>query len=87
MHNGAIPRGLEVDHIDRDRTNNLLSNLRTVTASSNQLNTKDRPSKFGRGIKQISSGKFGARTHNRWLGSFDTVEEAQAARQSALVGD
>lgn len=86
MAHGKIPKGLEIDHKDRDRQNNCLSNLRLVTPHENMLNCADRPSKFGRGIKQTASGKFGARTHDRWLGSFDTVEEAQAARQKALIG-
>lgn len=65
----------------------MISNIRLVTASENILNCGDRPSKFGRGIKQTASGKFGARTHNKWLGSFDTVVEAQAARQRELTGE
>ena len=87
MANGKIPNGMEIDHIDRDKQNNKLSNLRVVTPHENMLNCADRPSKFGRGIKQTASGKFGARTHDKWLGSFDTVEEAQAARQIALTGN
>ena len=86
MHNTKIPPLQEIDHIDRNRINNSLENLRVVSSSGNSLNIADRPSKFGRGIKQTASGKFGARTHKQWLGSFHTVEEAQAARQKALVG-
>ena len=37
---GKIPAGLEIDHINRDRHNNKLSNLRLVTHSENCLNTK-----------------------------------------------
>lgn len=35
---GEIPKGYEVDHIDRDRRNNFPSNLRLVTKSENNLN-------------------------------------------------
>ena len=37
---GEIPKGYEVDHIDRDRTNDVPSNLRLLTRAQNQLNTK-----------------------------------------------
>jgi len=38
--NGKIPKGLEIDHIDHDKHNNKLSNLRLVTHSENCLNKK-----------------------------------------------
>ena len=37
MHHGYLPS--EVDHIDRDRTNNRIENLREVTRSQNMMNT------------------------------------------------
>jgi len=33
--NGKIPEGLEIDHIDNDKNNNNLSNLRLVTRRDN----------------------------------------------------
>ncbi len=39
MHHGIIPKGLVIDHIDRNRSNNLLSNLRLVTQQVNGINT------------------------------------------------
>jgi len=33
--NGPIPDGMKIDHIDGDRSNNALSNLRLVTQSDN----------------------------------------------------
>lgn len=38
MHFGAIPEGLQIDHIDRDKSNNTLENLRLVTAAGNKQN-------------------------------------------------
>lgn len=37
-HNGEIPKGLVIDHIDRDRGNNQIENLRLVTQSENNKN-------------------------------------------------
>ena len=38
-HNGGIPLGMEIDHIDRDKHNNSIENLRLVTRTENQNNT------------------------------------------------
>lgn len=38
MHYGEIPTGFEIDHIDGNRNNNLLSNLRMVTRAENLKN-------------------------------------------------
>jgi hypothetical protein len=37
---GKIPKGKEIDHIDNNRHNNNISNLRAVTHSENCLNKK-----------------------------------------------
>lgn len=39
LHGNEIPEGLELDHIDGDRLNNKIENLRLVTKSQNQWNT------------------------------------------------
>lgn len=40
LHHGPIPAHLTIDHIDRDGTNNLLSNLRLADASLQNRNRK-----------------------------------------------
>lgn len=37
-HNGSIPDGMTIDHIDRDKNNNQISNLRLATHSQNNKN-------------------------------------------------
>ena len=43
-----------VDHIDKNKLNNNVDNLRWVTRSQNCLNSKDRKSKWGRYISKHS---------------------------------
>jgi len=38
--NGKIPQGMEIDHIDEDRSNNALSNLRLLTKGQNLSRAK-----------------------------------------------
>ena len=40
MHHGSIPIGMTVDHIDRDRSNNRLDNLRVCSLRDNCQNRK-----------------------------------------------
>lgn len=54
---GEIAKGMEVDHIDGDRTNNSLTNLRIVTHAENIKNAKERGA-FDRG-QNAFKGKLG----------------------------
>lgn len=40
-HNGEIPKGLVIDHIDRDKDNNQIDNLRLVSLSENNKNISE----------------------------------------------
>jgi hypothetical protein len=59
MHYGVAPNGV-VDHIDRDRTNNRINNLRVVSKSINSLNSSSAKGTLPRGVRRDGS-KFTAR--------------------------
>lgn len=89
LSKGEWPK-FEIDHIDRCKTNNRLSNLRDVSASVNCKNQNirrnntsgttgvvfhKRTSKWHAGIQDRGKKKF--------LGGFDRLEDAIAARRLA----
>lgn len=80
MHHGDIPDGMLVDHIDRDKLNNDIANLRLTTKSGNSQNAKFRgcfqESRSGKWRAEI---KLDGKAH--WLGLHETE---QAARQAYL---
>lgn len=87
-----IPKGMVVDHIDRNRLNNLSSNLRLVTYSQNGMN-KGKQSNNTSGIVGVSWDK----SRNKWeahikinkkklhLGRFKNKEDAINARKEAEI--
>ena len=90
MHNGQIPDGMEIDHINHNKADNRIENLRLVRHKNN---TKNR-SKH----KNNTSGITGVSWYKRdkkWqatimvdgnymhLGFFDNFEAAVAARKEA----
>lgn len=84
IHHGGWP-SLEVDHKDRDTTNDRLDNLRLATRSQNSANRRCRPSASGyKGVKRTQrSNRWHARIRVNGkllhLGQFDSAEEAHAA--------
>lgn len=60
--NNKYKEGFVIDHIDGNRTNNSISNLRWVKKSQNEIN-----SKIGRNNKSGYKGVCFDITHNRWL--------------------
>eukprot|EP01039_Chlorochromonas_danica_P011494 gene11494-12869_t len=78
-----------VDHIDNDKSNNNLSNLRWCTASENNMN-KSISSRNKSGIIGVhldSTGKWRAQIKlngiKKYLGSFNTIRAAQKSRLNA----
>lgn len=89
---GRMPEG-EIDHINGDRTDNRLCNLRDVPKRLNQLNRpkgarKDNSSGHT-GVFQRSNGKFramvGGAKLRKHLGTFETFDEAVRAREAELA--
>jgi hypothetical protein len=82
------PAHLEIDHINGDRSDNRLNNLRLATVSQNRQNSSARKGRdLPKGVKR-NKGRFGARvTCNKtvhWLGTYDTPEEAHAVYMAAV---
>lgn len=83
---GEWPKG-QIDHINGVRHDNRISNLRDVTPSVNNQNQRRalRNNATGLlGVSRTSSGKpyaasIGVAGKYKWLGTFDTPEEASQA--------
>ena len=75
-----------IDHIDRNRLNNSITNLRWVTCAENCQNASvQKNSKSGvAGVTfQKKSNLWRATRQNRYLGSFKTMEEAINCRNNS----
>lgn len=83
MHNGIIPANLCIDHIDGDVLNNKIENLRLVTLSLNQRNSKiPKNNKTGIiGVTPKSDG-FVVQCAGTYIGYFNDFFEACCARKS-----
>lgn len=79
----------ELDHIDGDPSNNAIANLRLCNRAQNNCNTQSLTGESGlrgayldhRSLKWYSKIQFGGQV--TYLGSFDTLEEANAAFERA----
>jgi len=83
VYYGRWPEG-EIDHIDGDRSNNRISNLRLSTREGNTRNTNvGHGSSSFRGVQKKPNGKFAAKIRYNGkahhIGTFKTEEEAAAA--------
>lgn len=91
MFVGPIPDDKQIDHIDRDRSNCRLENLRIASKSQNGQNSRScRPNRTGyRGVTKIGQNSYEARIRTPSgkrirIGVFGTKEEAAVAyNQSA----
>ena len=83
MHTEIDPYPLQVDHIDHNKTNNRLSNLRVGTHTQNAANRE------AKGWRLTAYGKYQARIRIKGnsvsLGNFDTCQEAEAVYQAKAL--
>ena len=88
LHYGVWPDG-QIDHINRDRTDNAISNLRVVSPSENAQNTgiKRSNSSGFTGVVQSCDGKWYAQIRaggkRLWLGAYAEKESAAKAYAKA----
>ncbi len=87
-----IWEGDEIDHINHNGYDNRRSNLRYVTHQQNLLNARHPLGVTGvRGVTPLPNGKFMAQLKrhgvHHYVGSYDTVEEASAAREAYICED
>lgn len=79
--NGPIPEGMQIDHIDRDKTNNRLENLRLATSFVNAQNRRMHSSNSS-GIPNVRwdkvQGKWYVAVANKYRGRFKRLEDAAA---------
>ena len=90
-HYGEIPTGLCIDHINNDRQNNNITNLRLATLSQNQHNQKVHKNNKS-GYKNIFLTKYNTYTVNIqknrkvvYYKTFKTLEEAIENRDIQLL--
>lgn len=85
-----IPEGMQIDHIDGNKTNNVIENMRLVTNRQNGQNMKRHRNGNLVGAKyNKNSGKWNAQIRlNKGeqihIGTFDTEEDAHNAYIEAL---
>lgn len=82
MFNGEITSGIEIDHIDRNKNNNKIENLRQAKKCENQRNRKTNSNSIS-GIKGVylrpETGKYRAKIKKDgqlFSKQFDNIEDA-----------
>ena len=90
MINGYLPKA--IDHIDGNKSNNLIENLRVADCSQNACNRKKRTDNTS-GVKGISWHKprqkwqanICVNQKQKYLGLFNTLEEAKQVVEKARI--
>jgi len=91
MHNGPILDGMMIDHVDCDRSNNKIDNLRLANDTQNACNTTRRKKPNVAGYRGVTLCNDARRTFKKWrarvrvngkektIGRYETPELAYAA--------
>lgn len=77
----------QVDHANREKTDNRWCNLRLASSAQNTWNQAARPSQFPRGVCKQRSGRFQSKIYasGKWkcLGTYNTQDEAHEVYKAA----
>ncbi len=92
LHHAVLPgqKGMQIDHINGDKFDNRIENLRLVSPSQNQRN-RGAQKNSQLGVKNVSFYKrdetfrvqFTIEGKDMWIGDYKTLEEAIAKRDEA----
>lgn len=80
--NGEIPKGLQIDHIDRNKLNNRLDNLRAVTMSVNYANKSGYGKVKVKGVVLTPEKRYAVKIRDKdkslYFGTHKSLEKAKA---------
>lgn len=76
MHHGVIPEGMQIDHINGEKLDNRVENLRVATPTQNEWNKQRVGVRFESGKWRA---KFTYQNKQYHIGMFDTREKAETA--------
>lgn len=86
---GPVPENYVVDHVNGDRFDNRLENLRLATRSENNLNSAPQGTRRFKGVIHLESGNYRAQIRvggqTRSLGTFGDMDEAARAYDVAAM--
>lgn len=83
MHHGYLPEN--VDHINGNKTDNRIENLRAATATQNKYNrgATCRNTSGYKNLSQTAAGTWQVIVSRKYVGTFSTIDEAVKARDAA----